>query len=131
MFRMSAESDIDTIPVDQWDDFTDLCLDESEEELARTGARYVRDFADDHIRQNRGNYVRRLRADEYGGRWAVHDQRSLYGPWLAGTSKRNRNGDFKGYPHWEQARVLLESNMVDIIEPKLRDYRRKLKGGRR
>jgi hypothetical protein len=125
---MDVDDDFDSIPLDRWDEFTDDLLEQCEEDLARAGARYLREFAEDHIRQNRGTYVRRIRGDVFGGRWAVHDQRSVYGPWLAGTSKRNRNGSFKGYPHWEQARDLLENEKVDLIEPKLRGYRPRLRG---
>lgn len=120
--------------VDEWEDeyefLTDEFLDDAEEQLARTGARLVRDYASSHIRGGRGAYVRRIRAEGTGGRWAVTDQRSDYGPWLAGSSRRNRRSEFKGYPHWDEAREELNRDKVRIVAPQLRGYRARLRGGR-
>ncbi len=117
--------------VDEWEDefefLTEEFLEESAEQLARTGARLVRDFAESHIRSGRGRYVSRVRAEATGGRWAVTDQRSDYGPWLAGSSKRNRRSEFKGYPHWDEARAEIDRDKVQIIAPQLRGYRRRLR----
>jgi hypothetical protein len=114
---------------DEWEYLTDEFLDESEEVLARQGARLVREFAADHIRKNRNHYTSRIRAEANGGRWSVTDQRSDYGPWLAGSSKRNRRSKFKGYPHWDEARAELNRDKIEIVAPKLRAYRRRLRGG--
>jgi hypothetical protein len=110
----------------EWVAITDDMFDESEDILARTGAEYVRDFADSHIRQNRGHYISRIRHEQHGGRWEITDQRSDYGPWLAGTSARNKRNKFKGYKHWDEARELLDRDKVKIVAPVLRGYRRRL-----
>jgi hypothetical protein len=115
---------------DEWEYITDEFLDESEEVLARAGARLVRDYAESHIRESRHKYTSKLRAEVWGSRWAVTDQRSDYGPWLAGSSRRNRRSDFDGYPHWDEARAELNREKVDIVAPKLRGYRTRLRGGR-
>ena len=109
--------------------YTDDFCEESEEHLARQGARYVREFADGHFRQRTGAYESRVKAQRSRGAWEVTDQRSDYGPWLAGTSKRNKRNEFKGYPHWREARELLDADAVRIVEPVLRRYRRRLRGG--
>lgn len=124
--RVDVDMDFDA-PFEEWEYLTDEFLDDSEEILARTGARYVREFADSHIRDNRGHYVKRVRQEQRGARWVITDQRSDYGPWLAGTSRRNRKSKFKGYPHWREARELLDNDKVKIIEPVLRGYRRRLR----
>lgn len=128
--RVELDLDINDCPVldGDWVAITADMFDDSEVILAKTGAEYVRDYADSHIRANRGHYISRIRHEQHGGRWEVSDQRSDYGPWLAGTSARNKRNQFKGYPHWEEARTLLDRDKVKIIEPVLRGYRKRLRG---
>ncbi|MES2209444.1 MAG: hypothetical protein V4515_04575 [Chloroflexota bacterium] len=130
MIELDAEFDVADVPAldeDDWEFITDEFLDDSEEMLARQGARLVHDFADSHIRLNRNRYLPRIRAEVNGSRWSVTDQRSNYGPWLAGSSKRNRRNQFKGYPHWDEARAELNRDKVQIVAPKLRGYIPKLR----
>ncbi len=50
------------------------------------------------LRHPTGKYQRRIRAGaQTSGRVVVDDQRSVYGPWLEGTSRRNQTTRFKGY----------------------------------
>lgn len=66
--------------------------------LLTEGHRRVLAGLDATLRNPSGAY--RGRITPYGpvaGQARVHDQRSIYGPWLEGTGRRNRTTRFKGY----------------------------------
>ena len=61
-------------------------------------------FADVHheldrvIREPTPYYETQILNDRVSGeRWRIHDRGISYGPWLEGTSSRNRTTRFKGY----------------------------------
>ena len=56
----------------------------------------------------------------------VHDQMSVYGPWLEGTGSRNATTRFKGYANFRQATQQLDRMAVDIAERVIAEHIRKL-----
>lgn len=56
----------------------------------------------------------------------VHDQMSVYGPWLAGTGSRNATTRFKGYANWRNATQQLDRMAGAIAERVIGEHLRKL-----
>jgi hypothetical protein len=52
---------------------------------------------------------------EVGGR-LIHDRGIVYGPWLEGTSPRNRSTRFKGYRAFTLARLALPSKARALVQ---------------
>lgn len=109
---------------------TDDFCDESVEALARRGETLVREGTV-VFRQPTGDYRSEVVAEERPGGWSITDNGVVYGPWLAGTTRRNASTGFSGYDHWEDAARELDSDLVRIVTPQLRNYRRKLGSRRR
>jgi hypothetical protein len=104
-------------------------LEESVEALAERGRRLVQENTA-VFRHPTGHYRSAIVTEARPGGYAITDGGLVYGPWLAGTTRRNASTGFPGYDHWEEAARELDSDMVRIVTPQLRNYRRKL-GGRR
>jgi hypothetical protein len=58
----------------------------------------------------------------------VHDP-VVYGPWLEGTSKRNRSTRFKGYHLWRLTRQRVQERAPEIAQAKIPELIAKLDGG--
>jgi hypothetical protein len=52
----------------------------------------------------------------------------VYGPWLEGTSERNRSTRFKGYRLWRKTAQRLQDDAPKIAEAKLPDLANRLGG---
>lgn len=116
--------------------------------LDGTAAAVTKEFCDDAVRElaergrelvqggtvvfqhPTGSYRNEIRDERRGDGYVITDGGVVYGPWLAGTTRRNQSTGFRGYDHWEDAARELNSDLVRIVTPQLRGYRRKL-GGRR
>lgn len=46
----------------------------------------------------------------------VIDDPVIYGPWLEGTSRRNRSNRFKGYKIWKRTRQLMRKQATPIAQ---------------
>jgi hypothetical protein len=69
------------------------------------------------LRHPTGKYQRRIRVGaEKAGRVVVDDQRSVYGPWLEGTSSRNRTTRFKGYATFRKVLQQVEGKAGQIAQ---------------
>lgn len=53
----------------------------------------------------------------YGAR--THDRGIVYGPWLEGTSERNRSTSFKGYHAFRIATVLTQAKVPVLVQATL------------
>lgn len=49
--------------------------------------------------------------------WVVHDRGIVYGPWLEGTSSRNRTTRFKGYASFRRALQSVGAKVPQILAP--------------
>lgn len=58
----------------------------------------------------------------------VHADRVIYGPWLEGTSSRNRTTRFKGYRLFRKAAQATERALSRILNPEERKLLRDLEG---
>jgi hypothetical protein len=72
-------------------------LEEFETEYGKEGVRRVRANLKVKLKNPTGKYSRGIRTDRSSGTNVVTDNRAVYGPWLEGTSSRNRTTRFKGY----------------------------------
>jgi hypothetical protein len=59
--------------------------------------------------------------------WA-HDRGVIYGPWLEGTSSRNRTTKFKGYTSKRQTEQELQRKVPVIVQPYVEQLIRRLDG---
>lgn len=81
-----------------------LAVDEAEQEIATIGADHLRgDLGAPPFRNPTGWYRSHITPKKIGPLWMIQDSGVVYGPWLAGTSSRNRTSRFKGYQHWRRA----------------------------
>lgn len=59
--------------------------------------------------------------------WA-HDQGIIYGPWLEGTSSRNRTTKFKGYKAVRETTQQLGQKVPNVVRPYMEQLIRRLGG---
>lgn len=50
----------------------------------------------------------------------VHDRGIVYGPWLEGTSERNRTTRFRGYASFRRARQSVQARVPQLVDHALR-----------
>lgn len=80
-----------------------LAIDEAEQEIATIGADHLRgDLGAPPFKNPTGWYKSHITPKKIGPFWMIQDSGVVYGPWLAGTSSRNRTSRFKGYQHWRR-----------------------------
>ena len=53
----------------------------------------------------------------------------IYGPWLEGTSERNRSTRFKGYHLWRKARLKARRDSLEVTQRKLDEFIGEMGGG--
>jgi hypothetical protein len=79
-------------------------VDAAEQEIATIGADHLRgDLGAPPFKNPTGWYRSHVTPKKVGPLWMIQDSGVVYGPWLAGTSARNRTSRFKGYNHWRRA----------------------------
>jgi hypothetical protein len=71
---------------------------------------------DRSIRNPTPYYETQLIVEPEAGGYVVHDRGIVYGPWLEGTSTRNRTTRFKGYHAFRQARQIMERKTQAILQ---------------
>jgi hypothetical protein len=65
-------------------------------------------------------YWTKIDVERRGNNAVVTDQGVVYGPWLAGVSRRNSTTRFKGYQHWRRATQRLRFRTPEIMVRLLR-----------
>ena len=78
------------------------------------------------FRHPTGAYESRITTRAMGDRAEVHDQNSVYGPWLEGTGSRNRTTRFKGYHFWRKAGQEADARALPVAEQTLQPYLRRM-----
>jgi hypothetical protein len=58
----------------------------------------------------------------------VNDRDIIYGPWLEGTSSRNRSTRFKGYASFRRAADNLRRKLPDLLAPVARRWAARMNG---
>ena len=74
------------------------------------------------IRHPTPYYETQVTVTQRGADQVVHDRGIVYGPWLEGTSSRNRTTRFPGYHSAARATVALEAKKQAIVENTLRRH---------
>ncbi|MEU3161785.1 hypothetical protein ABZ753_30935 [Streptomyces griseoincarnatus] len=77
------------------------------------------------LRHPTGYYQSKISVDRTGdGRYKIHDQRIIYGPWLEGTGSRNSPVTrFPGYFTFRRTKALLDRQAPQIARELLARYR--------
>ena len=98
--------------------------DDVEYQVAREGERMVHQRLRQVLRHPTGYYQSKISVDRTsGGRYMVHDQRMIYGPWLEGTGSRNSPVTrFPGYWHWKRTKALVAARGPQIAENAVRRH---------
>lgn len=95
----------------------DRMTEEIAAEVGKVAERDVKARLGQVLRHPTGKYQRRIRAAaETSGRVVVDDQRSVYGPWLEGTSRRNQTTRFKGYSTFRRVLQQVEGKAPAIAQ---------------
>ncbi len=68
------------------------------------------------FRNPTGFYRSHIGFQRAGSNFTIDDGGIIYGPWLEGTSSRNRTTRFKGYSIWRRTTQRLQGKAVDIAE---------------
>jgi hypothetical protein len=99
-------------------------LVDARREVATQGVVEVRQQLDQVLKHPTGFYRRHIAERHAGLTEVVHDSGVVYGPWLAGASRRNQATRFKGYAHWRRATQALRQRAgavaVRLIGERLR-----------
>lgn len=91
-------------------------VEEAERDIADYGVLIVREELGHVLRNPTGYYESQIQTDTARSGIEVSDGGVVYGPWLAGSSERNRSTRFKGYQHWRAARQRLQGAAVEIAD---------------
>lgn len=103
--------------------------EEAVEEIANQGYADIHFELDRVLRNPTTAYENRIQVERaVGDGWLVHDDNSLYGPWLEGVSERNRSTRFKGYHHWRRISQALQDKAPQIAQQVLDRYMGRLNG---
>lgn len=99
--------------------------DDVEYQVARRGEQMVDARLRQVLRHPTGYYQSKITVDRTsGGRYMVHDQRVVYGPWLEGTGSRNAPVTvFPGYFTFRRTKALLDRQAPQIARELLARYR--------
>lgn len=73
-------------------------------------------------------YETQITSDRRADDWVVHDRGVIYGPWLEGTSSRNRTTRFKGYASFRRATQTVQARVPLTVERIVRDLAHALGG---
>ncbi len=99
-----------------------------EEHLAEEGADMVRTELMHVLRRETPYYRTQITTREMYGRHVITDGGVVYGPWLEGTSERNRTTRFKGYATFRRMAQQLDRDSTRIVQRQVFDLVRRLNG---
>lgn len=95
-------------------------LDESKQKIAEYAVRQLKAVHMDRTGRATGHYQSQIRTSLLTYHDVLIHDRVIYGPWLEGTSKRNRSTRFKGYRLWRKTRERLQERAPQVAEENLR-----------
>jgi hypothetical protein len=94
-----------------------LAVDEAAQEIVTLGANHLRgDLGEPPFENPTGWYKSHITPKRVGAMWEVQDSGVVYGPWLAGTSSRNKKSRFKGYKHWRRLFAYMDRIAGPVVE---------------
>lgn len=105
-------------------------LDDVKQDIAQEGVNQLRSFVMDKSGRATGHYQSQIVTSTLipFNDVRIHDP-VVYGPWLEGTSKRNRSTRFKGYRLWRKTAQALQDDAPKIAAARLPDLANRLGGG--
>jgi hypothetical protein len=96
--------------------------DDVEDAVADEGVNMVQAALGGVLRNSTGYYRAHIQTERTTGDPVITDGGVVYGPWLEGTSTRNKTTRFKGYRTFRQTKQRLQARAVQIAEHALRPY---------
>lgn len=99
-----------------------------EEHLAEEGAQMVRTELMQVLRKETPYYRLQVTTEQMYGRHVITDGGVVYGPWLEGTSERNRTTRFKGYATFRRMAQKLDHEAPAIVRDRVFAMVRELNG---
>lgn len=96
--------------------------DAAEAAIADQGVNDVRAELGRVLEHPTGYYQAHIQTDRARGDMAVTDGGVVYGPWLEGTSSRNKSTRFKGYRTFRRVRQRLQGKAPAVAERILSRY---------
>lgn len=107
------------------DDF----VEDASREIAEAGVNAVQDRLGQVLKDDTGRYRGKVTTDRASAEgWNITDGGVVYGPWLEGTSSRNKTTRFKGYQTFRRTRQWLDGRATKIAESKLGRYLNQMGG---
>lgn len=85
-----------------------------EDDVATAGVNVVRSELGHLLQNPTGYYEARIQTDRSRGGTVVNDGGIVYGPWLEGTSTRNKTTRFRGYHAFRKAAQRLGEQAPEI-----------------
>lgn len=104
-------------------------LDASKRAAADYAVRQLRAVTMDRTGRGTGRYQSQIRVTLLAYNDVLVSDPVVYGPWLEGTSERNRSTRFKGYRLWRRARDATQAHAGQIAQDLLPPYLDRI-GGR-
>jgi len=101
-------------------------LDTSEEELGSIAVAFIKSRLDAVLVNPTGFYKSQVRDDTRADGVVVHDNNVVYGPWLEGTSERNRRTNFKGYHVFSDAGIHTNRMATTVLKRNMPDFLRRM-----
>lgn len=98
----------------------DRALNDAQREVAQDALAQVQFNLDRSIRQPTPYYETQITMQNVAEDIVVHDRRIVYGPWLEGTSERNRTTRFKGYASFRRARQTTQARVPQLVNAVMR-----------
>jgi hypothetical protein len=104
-------------------------LDETKEEVAYLGFHEVRARLGSVLKHPTGRYESRIVTDRTNrfDDQVITDGGVVYGPWLEGTTSRNRTTRFKGYKTFRRIRLKLRKQVTPVAQRNLDRYLSRLR----
>jgi hypothetical protein len=102
----------------------------AEQHLAEQGEAMVERHFKARVRNPTGYYQSHIRNRAVADGHLITDSRVIYGPWLEGTSQRNRETRFKGYASFRRTTQQLDRSAAVLAESIIDPYLARM-GGRR
>jgi hypothetical protein len=98
-----------------------MCRD-MEDDIAAQAYSEVMGNLNRSIRHPTPYYETQIINTRRGGERTINDRGIVYGPWLEGTSSRNRTTRFKGYASFRRARDAMQAKAGALAERVARRY---------
>lgn len=91
--------------------------EQAEDVVAQAGVDEVRRLVRTYAKKRSGTYEGRVTSDRAAGDRVVHDQDTVYGPWLEGLMWRNIHTGYTGFQPYATATRILKHKTPALVGP--------------